>query len=133
MKASTSPPEPERHFWERQPDPAHQTRADEILLAHDRYTGDTNRLRAELGLDVAEVQENELFDQLVRLERKIEKMRAVTIDGIRAKANVVGHVCWSGTIIRRQQSTDRRILASIMADLTGLPDDHPYDPESDQV
>jgi hypothetical protein len=127
------PPAQQRHLWEKQFHPGKQARADEILRAYDRHDAEVERVRVELGLDVAETRENELYDQLVRLERKIEKMRAVTIDGIRAKANVVGHVCWSGKIIRREQTTDRRILASIMSDLTGLPDDRLYDPEGDQV
>ena len=71
---------------------------------------------------MAEARVQALCEQLRYLESLIEKMPAVTIEGIRAKAEVVGRNCWGGTIFRNHGTTDQRI-ASIVADLTGLPDD----------
>jgi hypothetical protein len=130
-KGNLQPPKNEQHLWEWRFAPHLQQRADEILKAHDRHTADINALRAELGLDVAEAHANHLFAQLRILEWKIEKLSAKTIDGLRAKAEVVAHVCWGGEILRGYDTTDRRIMASIMSDLTGLPDDRPYDPETE--
>jgi hypothetical protein len=125
------PPAQQRHLWEKKFHPGHQARADEILSAHDRHAAELERLRAEIGLDVAEAHADGLFEQFRRVERQIEKTAAVTIEGIRAKAEVVGRVCWSGMILRGHQTTDRRIIASIMADLTGLPDDRPHNCDPD--
>ncbi len=116
------PPQDQRHLWEKRFNPAHHARADEILRAHDRYAADIECLRSEIGLNVAEARVQALCEQLRYLESLIEKMPAVTIEGIRAKAEVVGRNCWGGTIFRNHGTTDQRI-ASIVADLTGLPDD----------
>jgi hypothetical protein len=119
------PPRDRRHLWEKRFDPAHHARADEILRAHDWYAADIECLRSEIGLDVAEARAEELREKLRYLESLIEKMPSVTIEGIWAKAEVVGRNCWGGTIFRNQETTDQRIIASILADLTGLPDDCP--------
>ncbi|MGC1356604.1 MAG: hypothetical protein WA851_12550 [Xanthobacteraceae bacterium] len=84
------PPRNQRHLWEKRFDPAHHARADEILHAHDRYAADIERLRSEIGLDVAEARAEELREQLRYLESLIEKMPAVTIGGLPAKAEVIG-------------------------------------------
>ena len=112
-----------------------QARADEILRAHERHTAEIERLKAELGMDIAEARVKELVEQFSQIGRQIENTQAVTIDGIRAKAEVIGRACWSGTIPRDNDGTDQRLLASIVADLTGLPDEQPYDPDlaADQV
>lgn len=129
------PPAAQRHMWEKRASPDLQARADEILRAHERHTAEIERLKAELGMDIAEARVKELVEQFSQIGRQIENTQAVTIDGIRAKAEVIGRACWSGTIPRDNDGTDQRLLASIVADLTGLPDEQPYDPDlaADQV
>jgi hypothetical protein len=102
--------------------------AQEALALSKQY----HEVSAKDGLDVAEGQADELFDQLRKIERKIEKMRAVTLDGFRAKAEVIAHVCWGGKIDRDHDTTDLRIMASLLSDLTGLPDEErPTESEDD--
>jgi hypothetical protein len=46
---------------------------------------------------------------------------------------VVVQTCWCGEILRDYDTTDLRIMGSIMSDLTAVPDDRPDDPASNVI
>lgn len=115
-------PEQMRHLLREWPDEFRQKRFAQIVAAHDEYQSRRKAIRDELGLDAADARSDELSDQLTAMTDTIERTPAVTMDGLRAKAAVIAHTCWCGSIPRDQTITADRLMASIISDLTGLPD-----------
>jgi hypothetical protein len=124
------PPLAEQHLWKKTRDLELQERAREILKATEDHRAELHQFSQEIGLPEANAKAVELLDQVRRCQIKLENMKAPTMEGVRAKAEVVARVCWCGLVKRSNgAATDSRILASIVSDLTGLPDDCPYNPD----
>jgi hypothetical protein len=119
-------PEALKHLLLESPIERGQQRLDEIVAAFDRHETHLKAFRDEMGLDTAEAYADELFNQLRDIEDRIETTRATTLDGLRAKAKVIAHVCQIGKI---DPSFDYHagLMASIISDLTGLPDEAPVE------
>ncbi len=73
---------------ERVPDLKAQTRADEIVAAHDRHRAEVNKLRDSTGLQPAEVMETWLRAGLQEMSCRLMKTPAKTLAGFQAKARV---------------------------------------------
>src|SRR5215208_6109187 len=66
-----------------------QKRFDEIVSAHDRHRAECAALKAEIGLDRAQDHANVLHDRGHELFGQIIATRAVTAEGVRAKAKAL--------------------------------------------
>jgi hypothetical protein len=105
------------HLWQMIPDEKEQERFAVILAAHDRYQAAIKAIKDELGYDVAERNADELHERGSKLVSKIIEMKAATIEGLRAKANVVLQWCWAGEIDSDWNTTDSKVMASMVRDL----------------
>jgi hypothetical protein len=118
-------PESMKGLMRAWPDEYRQQRLEKIVSAHDQYQAELKAIRDELGFDAAEARVDKLLDELRAMENTIERTPAKTIKGIRSKALVLAYTCWNGKIERDWNTTDHRLAASIVADLTGLPNEMP--------
>jgi hypothetical protein len=62
------------------------------------------------------------------LTDKVEKMSAVTVEGLRAKARLLVQACWGPEGGLDRETTDHRLILSIVRDLTGRPDEERLEP-----
>lgn len=116
-----SPPEYD-HLWAIVDEPELRRRAEEILRAYEHHAAECERFEIELGIEAANNKANILITAVRALCERIEKTKAMTLEGIRAKAFVLAHISWGGTISWDQSSAGDRLVASMVSDLTGLPD-----------
>jgi len=114
-----APPSPEQRerFYAQVPNERDQKRFDQILAAHDAYNAELDALRHEIGLDVAEVRFDQLSEQSLDLEREVIGRQAKTLNGLRAKAEMLIYNWGDNLPSGPDDGLVENVMASIVTDL----------------
>jgi hypothetical protein len=119
----------DQRLWADVPDTEIHQRASEILRAWLTYTEGLDQYRT--GLCAANDRGDLLCEEIENLRDRLYKTKTSSLEGLRAKTAVFLQTRYCATF--DPDRPDELFLQSIVSDLTGLPNDRPYDTTSNMI